>query len=248
VGKCYKGLKEYESILCKKTPPQERQTVWIYGKSGYGKSILAKYLAYQKLREEHLEDSEPNYYTDNTNHWFAGFNPFVPLTIIDNLQVKNEVDLQFILGIAGTDPFMFGEKFNSKWFNSQLVIITSISSLYAVWKSLTKTVQERHQFWELGRITHLQIRAEQPEETKEYIFFHYTKITNSKLGKERLNKELLQYRICFNKVTKEILPYNLENNKDHLPKNLLIVNENEDEEEDFYNYDDLNSNANLSNI
>jgi hypothetical protein len=126
-----------------------------------------------KNYKNNMEIMEPNFYTDNPNHWFAGFDPYFPVAIIENLQIQNESDFQFILGITGTDPFMFGEKFGSKWFNSKLVIITSITSLYEVWRSLDDKIRIRHNFWELGRRIDLHLRANEPEENDTHYFFHY---------------------------------------------------------------------------
>jgi polynucleotide 5'-kinase involved in rRNA processing len=51
VGRCYKAVKEFESIILKKTPPNDRKTIWIYGESGCGKSLLARYLGNEKLQK-----------------------------------------------------------------------------------------------------------------------------------------------------------------------------------------------------
>jgi hypothetical protein len=145
VGRCYKSVKEFESIILKKTPPQDKKTIWICGESGCGKSLLSRYIGNEKLRESNMVDKEPNFYTDNPSHWFAGSN-----------------------------PFMFSEKFGSKWFDSKLVIITSITSLYEVWGSLDDKIRIRHNFWELGRRIDLQLRTilhmfQQTDENKEFL-------------------------------------------------------------------------------
>jgi hypothetical protein len=107
---------------------------------------------------------------------------------------------------------MFGEKFGSKWFDSKLIIIISITSLYDVWRSLDDKIRIRHNFWELGRRIDLQLRANEPEENDTHYFFHYNKITCNKPGVEIFGKKLTQYRICFNKQTKIMNPYTRNNN------------------------------------
>jgi hypothetical protein len=107
---------------------------------------------------------------------------------------------------------MFGEKFGSKWFNSKLVIITSITSLYEVWRSLDDKIRIRHNFWELGRRIDLQLRANEPEENDTHYFFHYNKITCNKAGLEIFGEELTQYHICFDKQTKILHRYIKDNN------------------------------------
>jgi hypothetical protein len=37
-------------------------------KSDCGKSLLARYLGNEKLRENNMEKMEPNFYTDNPSH------------------------------------------------------------------------------------------------------------------------------------------------------------------------------------
>jgi polynucleotide 5'-kinase involved in rRNA processing len=59
VGRCYKEVKEFESIILKKNPPNDRKTIWICGESDCGKSLLARYLGNEKLRENNMEKMEP---------------------------------------------------------------------------------------------------------------------------------------------------------------------------------------------
>jgi hypothetical protein len=161
---------------------------------------------------------------------------FTPVAIIDNLQIKNENDFQFILGITGTDPYMFCEKFGSKWFNSSLVIITSINSVYEVWQSLNEEIQNRHSFWELGRRINLQLRANEPIDEDTHLLFHYNRISYNKIGVEALEEEQMQYCICFNKETKIVLPYIINNDDNENEKEyheIELLNENSIEEQNI---------------
>jgi hypothetical protein len=148
VSKCLKTAEKFENVLIRKFPPTDRKSYWICGASGNGKSILAKYLA--KMFINNI-DLEPNYYTNNCGQWFCDYDPFSPVTIVDNCQIKTQKDYQFILGLTGTNPFMIQGKGTSKWFNAKIIIITSINNIGQIWDLLPEDAKNSHQFWELGR-------------------------------------------------------------------------------------------------
>jgi hypothetical protein len=156
VSKCLRTAEKFESILTKKFPPMDKKSYWICGASGNGKSILAKYLAKIFINNPEIE---PNYYTENSGNWFCDFDAFSPVTIVNNCQIKTQKDYQFVLGLTGTDPFMILGKGTSKWFNSKVVIITSINSIGQIWNQLPDDAKNSHQFWELGRRIQNQIVA-----------------------------------------------------------------------------------------
>jgi hypothetical protein len=99
INKCLKTAQLYEQVLVKKRPPNKKKVWWICGDSGTGKSLLARFMSEKILKND---EQEPNFYTETGSErkFFCEFNFSMPITVMDNIQIRNESDFTFILGIV----------------------------------------------------------------------------------------------------------------------------------------------------